>query len=402
MTAPPGGDRIILAVTSSQSLRLLRGFPEYLAARGWDVHVVCADAPGSAEGSYTLHSLPMHRQPSIFQDAFALLRWVVLMARLRPSVVVAGTPKAGLLGMVASFVTARPTRIYLLRGLRLTTESGSRRRLLRVLEKTAVRMATKTQIVSHSLAREAVAMKISDLESIVVVGPGSSNGVAIPPLAEAEIPPGERRAQLGLVERPTIGFVGRITADKGIETLVRAYSMLKRTGATVHLLIIGPEEVPGYLKTLIVQEGLHPEDVTWVGSVSEPAPYYRAMEVLCLPSRREGFPNVILEAAAHGVPTVASRVTGCVDAVVEHTTGLLFSVDDTKDLAHALGTFIHEQSLQRRMGRNARERAVQEFSREHIWRLTEEFYRREVVLGQDSRRRNRSLWNCSETQGAAP
>ena len=368
--------RIVLTVTSAQSLRLMAGFPDYLSRQGWDVHVVSGDPPATSPGGWTAHVLPMRREPAPLLDLISLARWIKLLFLLRPALVVAGTPKAGLLGMLGAWATRTPRRVYLLRGLRLSTESGPRRRLLEVLERLAIMAATEVQSVSHSLREEVVELGLAPAQKVTVVAKGSSNGVVIPPADEADVPAADRRAELGLPERPTIGFVGRMHADKGLPTLLSAFAVAAPQ-TDVQLLLVGPEDPPEYLQALLGDLDASVRGrVTWVGRVDEPAPYYRAMDALALPTKREGFPNVVLEAAAHGVPTVASDVTGCRDAVVDGHTGRLVEASSSAALAEALLALVDDIGEAQRLGANARDRVHRDFERGHVWRQTEKYYSR--------------------------
>ena len=368
-------NRIVLAVTSAQSLRLMAGFPDYLSEQGWDVHVVSADPPSTPPTAWTAHTLPMRREPSPLFDLVSLARWVTLLVTLRPALVVAGTPKAGLLGMLAAAVTRTPRRVYMLRGLRLSTESGPRRRLLEVLERVAITAATEVQSVSHSLRDEVIELGLAPRDKVTVVAQGSSNGVSVPAADEASVPAARRRAELGLSDRPTIGFVGRMHADKGLPTLLLAFGYAAPR-SEAQLLLIGPEEPAGYLLGLL--DGLEAtvrNRVIWVGRVDEPAPYYRAMDALTLPTKREGFPNVVLEAAAHGVPTIASDVTGCRDAIVDGSTGVLVPHDDVNALAAAMIRAVDDPDRTRAMGTRARDWVEKDFERNHVWSQLDNYYR---------------------------
>lgn len=377
--------RVVLAVTSHQSLKLMKGFPEYLGSRSYDVHVV-ADGPleesGLPEGC-SYHPLAMTREPSPLRDMQALISWVLLLRRLRPDAVIAGTPKAGLLGMIAARVLRVPVRIYHLRGLRLETVTGMRLRVLSLLERVAAASATSVLCVSHSLRTEFLARSLARPEKVVVLGLGSSNGVDLDRF--------DRFAETGVVDElaaslevrgdsPVVGFVGRLTADKGIETLFQALARLRRQGVPARLLILGREDRPGALAELTADVSLDEGSVIHAGYVVEPAPYYRLMDVLCLPTRREGFPNVVLEAAASGVPAVAAAVTGCVDAVDDGKTGLLFKVDNCGSLARQLNSVLTDQTLRQELGQSALERARRHFSRGDVWELTADFIADQIQL----------------------
>jgi hypothetical protein len=166
--SPPGSGRvprILLAVTSSRSLILMRGLPARLAADGWDVHVVSASGPEQADlvglSGVTIHTVDMARNASPLSDLVALGRWIRLLARIRPDVVSVGTPKAGLLGGVAAFLTRVPRRVYVLRGLRLETVTGPARLVLAFLERVSAGSSHVVLAVGHSLAREAIALRLA-------------------------------------------------------------------------------------------------------------------------------------------------------------------------------------------------------------------------------------------------
>lgn len=369
---------IVLGVTSAQSLRLMQGFPDYLVACGWEVHVVCSDPPTVQPSDWALHSVPMRRDPSPLRDLYGLLHWIIMLLKLRPDIVVSGTPKAGLLGTLAARVTRCPTRIYMLRGLRLSTVRGTKRRVLHALEKVVMSSATQVHAISASLAREAVSLGLTAPDNVTVLGSGSSNGVAIPPLEETEVSQEARREQLGLPQGPTIGYVGRIHPDKGVEVLLEAMNLIDGVSNS-QLLIVGGEDSPGYMESLLYSSKVDRKRVHWVGNVTDPSQYYRAMDVLCLPTMREGFGNVIMEAAAHGVPAIASRVTGCVDAVVDGVTGHLFPPEDPHSLARILESALTRANDWAALGAAAKSRAEVEFDRHKVWHLTEEFYRLQLL-----------------------
>lgn len=366
------GRRVVLAVTSKQSLRLLTGFPEHLAGAGWEVHVVCAEAPRDSQ-SVTYHQLPMVREPSPSRDLVGLFRWAWLLWRLNPDLIVAGTPKAGLLGTVAAFLVRVPARVYMLRGLRLETETGLKRRLLVAMERMTAATATRVVAVSNSLALEFVAERLAPCDKIVVIGSGSSNGVDLDPVqAKTHV---DSQGRCG---PPVVGFVGRLHRDKGIPILLGAATRLLDAGIDLNLLLVGPEEPPGYLVECLDQHDLASSKVHWTGAVQDPEAYYSRMDVLCLPTMREGFPNVVLEAAAQSVPTVASNVTGCVDAVIHDETGLHFDAGDPRDLAKKLDALLSDPHKRHLLGKQARARVEREFGRQLVWARTEKAYRREV------------------------
>lgn len=376
--------RVVLAVTSPQSLQLMRGYPEYLVSCGWRVEVVVGAAPGVHDSlgpdqeHMALHVVPMARDPQPRRDLAALVQWVRVLRRLRPDLVVSGTPKAGLLGMLSAVVARVPARVYLLRGLRLETEVGVRLALLWALEWITARCARSIVAVSPSLREEYVRRRLAPPSRVTVLGSGSSNGVD----TSRSVTPedlGRVRAETGIeLGDMVVGFVGRIAPDKGLGTLLQAIGSLRREGNNVSLLIVGGEESGGYLRAELDRNAADASGVVWVGHVGDSTPYYSLMSVLCLPTRREGFPNVVLEAAAQGVPAVVTTATGARDSVVDGLTGLQFPPGDAAALAKRLSEVLADEAYRASLGAEARARVETEFDQELVWR-TNETYLRSVI-----------------------
>jgi len=363
-------------VTIDDSLQFLRGFPELLASRGWDVHLVSTNGPrlaAYAESSRVVtHAVRMERDPRPIRDAAALMRWVALIRRVKPDVAYVGTPKAGLLGIIAGWVTRVPARIYVLRGLRLETATGRQRQLLIGLEKLTMRLATSVICVSDSLREVAVDMRLAPPRKLIVLGAGSSNGVDVDLFRPNRLPAAERvhaLVELGLnPTQPVIGFVGRLTRDKGLDELADALVVLGANGVEAQLLIVGGVDDPsGELATRrLAATGAR---VVATGYRNDPENVYQLMTVLCLPSHREGFANVSLEAAASGVPIVGSNATGVRDGIVDGRTGFTVPLGAPERLAAAIEALLRDDALAEQFGAAARERVIAMFDRGKVQEL---------------------------------
>lgn len=363
--------RIVIGVTSPMSLMLMRGLPERLVNEGWAVTVV--SSPGAEldelarSKGVRVHPLPMAREPSVLADARALVAWWRCLRALRPSVVLVGTPKAGMLGVLAGFLTGVPVRIYHLRGLRLETAHGVSRVVFRAVESLTLAAATSTIAVSSSLKSRVVALRLGRSRKITVLGLGSSNGVDVDrfhPAAGQDVR--ASREHLGLaLDVPVIGYVGRIHPDKGLETLADASAALTDRGIHHQILVVGGTDHPSAQELVRRFEDLEAK-VVLPGAVVDTAPYYRVMDIHCLPTLREGFPNAVLEASASGVATVTTDATGAVDSAVPGRTGFIVPAQNSTALADALEEALTEPDELSRLARNARQWVIDNYSREHV------------------------------------
>lgn len=352
----------------------MRGFPQYLVKRGWDVHIVSSPGPAlqrlSAVAGVRTHEIRMAREPSPAADVKALFAWLRLLARVRPDLIFVGTPKAALLGGIAAWIARVPRRIYLLRGLRMETESGAKRMALAFMERVAMWVPHRVVSVSPSLRARVVELGLVAPQKISVVGAGSSNGVDIAGFdrscfkdADLEL----LRTKHGIdAEVPVVGFVGRLTEDKGLSVLADARALLLAAGVDYQLLVVGGVDSGTVHHSLdrVRSFGRAPIET---GRIDDPAIYYQLMDLLCLPTLREGFPNVILEAAASGIPAITTTATGAVDSVVDGKTGLLVPPADSAALAEALRTLLADTELRRRMGASALKNAEGRFAQVPFW-----------------------------------
>jgi glycosyltransferase involved in cell wall biosynthesis len=172
-----------------------------------------------------------------------------------------------------------------------------------------------------------------------------------------------------------LGFVGRLTRDKGIPELLDAYDRLLSQFPDLWLLLVGDYEEGDPIDPLLRDRIETDPKILRSGFVEQIEPYYQVIDVLVLPTYREGFPNVILEAHAAGKPVVATRATGVVDAVIDSVTGILVPIGDSEELAKAIALVLKDEALAARLGNAGRARVLHEFRQELIWEALLEEYR---------------------------
>lgn len=369
---------VLLAVTADVSLVLLDGLPQYLAEQGWNVHVVASPGQRSdllrSEGVVKVHGIPMKRNPSPLSDMRALVDWIRILRMVRPDVVAPGTPKAALLCSIAAWVLRVPDRVYIVRGLRLETAAGLLRHVLSLMEKCTFALSSRALAVSTSLRDEAVRLRLVKADKITVLGKGSSKGVDVHrfrPREANESVVSSLRESLGLRgDLPTVGFVGRLNSDKGLNLLSSALERMDSDASIFQILIVGEQDGDNGLAAGFQGANVH---VAFAGQVTDTSPYFGLIDVLCLPTLREGFPNVVLEAAACGVPAITTTATGAIDSVVDGETGIIVDKNDPMALARALSQLISDANLRESMGRNAREWVLEHFQQETVWRRINDF-----------------------------
>lgn len=364
----PTPDTVLFGVTvGTTASKLLRGQLAWLTTRGWNVHLACSPGPeldaAAAREGCEAHRIPMQREISPLRDLRALASWFTLIRRVQPAVTHLSTPKAALLGTLAAWTLRVPRRVYLVRGLRLEGAHGAARPLLWLGERITIGLSTDVVVVSPSLGSQLARHRLLGRHRAVLIGHGSSNGVDVAAVAERAESAGREhmRREMHVDETAVVvGYVGRIVADKGIDTLLAALDCCRSRPT---LLLVGSVDDPG-LAGAIASSAVPIVHVDWTDDVWS---HYAAMDVLCLPTRREGFPNVVLEAAAAGIPSVSTNATGAVDAVIPTVTGETVAVGDATALAAAIDRLAEDAAVRARMGAAAKARASSDFRPQDIW-----------------------------------
>jgi glycosyltransferase involved in cell wall biosynthesis len=369
---------IVVGITNHESCLALRGRLRALREAGFRVTVV--SNPGvllnrtCATEGVEFCAVPMRRPIALFSDVVSLLRLWLLLRRLRPDLVEFGTPKAGLLGTLAARFCGVPLRVYMLRGLKLETTTGFKRRLLLASERLAANSAHVVLCNSESLRTRALALGVAPTEKLRLLGDGSSNGVDTDRYSPGQ---SDVRARYGLsADAPVVGFVGRLTRDKGLPELVEAFDTILQAEPETHLLLVGwfdaaEDSLDTDLRARIER---HPR-IHLTGYVEATVAFYRAMDVMVLPTWREGFPNSVLEAASTGIPVVTTFSTGSRDSVVPEVTGLLIPPGYPEAISEAVVKLLRDPERRLRMGRAARTWVLEHYINEHVLGLTTAFYK---------------------------
>jgi glycosyltransferase involved in cell wall biosynthesis len=371
-----GRIRVLHAVTVSKSLKLMKGQLSYLKKLGYEVSVV--SSPGKEIDTFAemekvnIKQIKMAREISPLSDIISLIKVIRYLLKYRPHIVNTGTPKAGLLLSVAAWLTRVPIRIYTVRGLRLETTYGYKRKILLFTERIACLCSHRVIAVSESLKKRMIELKLAPEKKIIVLGSGSSNGIQVSKVQELS------KTNIDISLEPDsfkIGFVGRITKDKGVIELLQAFRNLRKKYNNIKLLILGDFEtgdpIPDSERRYIETD----PNILFLGFQQNPFPYYKFMDIFVLPSHREGFANVCLEAALFELPIITTNATGAIDTVIDGKTGLIYEVGNVKQLEEKIEFLIRNPEIRKKMGIEGKKWVTKEFPSERIWNALDNLYK---------------------------
>ena len=333
-----------------------------------------ADTSWTNEVGVRVLSAPIVRPIAPLRDLVALLRLVRLLREYRFDIVHSVTPKAGLLAMLAARIARVPIRIHTFTGQVWATRRGPARAFLRAMDRLIASCATHVLVDSRSQRDFLIANRVVTASKSSVLGDGSICGVDAGRFKPDEAARQRVRHEAAIPDDAVVFlFLGRLSRDKGVLDLARAFAALASANASAYLALVGPDEEElrreiGEIVSTCADRVRH------VDYTARPQDFMAAADVFCLPSYREGFGQVALEAAACGLPVIASRIYGVVDAVSEGESGLLHPPGDVPALRAQMETLLRDAALRARLGGAGRERALRDFSAARITQALLDYY----------------------------
>ena len=388
--------RLAVVTTVPDSFRAVVGHLQHAKNAGFEIHLISSAGPFFQELADSLSVaqsvIPFTRRIDPLRDAQSAIQLSRILASQPPDIVHAHTPKAGLIAMLVARWHGIPARIYHMRGLRYSASSGLKRHLLRAIERSTVSLSSRTICVSRSLRELALRDRIAREDQITVLGHGG-HGIdcqhQFNPRRYSRQDRFELRRRYGIPhDAIVLGFVGRLVRDKGIDELAAAWRGLRKECSQLHLLLVGKRESNHGMGNHVWSTFDGDPRVHEIGENWETPPLYNAMDVVSLPSYREGLPKVPLEAAAMSLPVVATRIAGCVDAVNHGQTGVLVPPRDASALADAIKSYVVDPARRKRHGQAGRLMVQDRFSPDRLQNAMLSEYQQllDVTL---SRRENR-------------
>ncbi len=317
-------------------------------------------------------SVNMTRKITPIKDLIALFKLYKFLKLEKPEIVHTHTPKAGLLGMLASYFANVPNRIHTIAGLPVMESRGLKREILLLVEKITYGCATMVCPNSNGLKDFVLSEKLTSKNKLSIIGKGSSNGINTDYFNKSNFKEHELsalRTDLNINKSDFVFiFVGRIVTDKGINELVKVFCELSIVNKSVKLLLVGSLEsdldplLPSVLKEIKTNK-----QIIYVGFKKDVRPYFAIANVLVFPSYREGFPNVVMQAGAMDLPAIVSNINGCNEIIKDQENGLIIPVKNTEKLKEAMQNVFSDRQQLELMKLNTRSNIVNQYDQNYIW-----------------------------------
>ncbi len=395
--------KVCIITTVDLSLdKLFPGFYALLVERGYEVVGICADGPFvdnvRKQGARVI-VVPMTRQFTPIRDLKCLWMIYRIFKREKFDIIHYSTPKAELLSAIAGRLLRCPVLAYTLRGTAYTGFSGLKRLIGKICVKIACRSAHCVIVISNSLREEAVRERLSPADHLTVLGAGSSKGVDIEQFQLSEqtiIQAQSIRQDLGIgTSDIVIGYAGRLTKEKGIVELVAAFGNIRKTYGNIHMILVGDQDQRSPLPDEVIGRMSENANIHSIPFTDDLAGYMAATDIFVLPTYRDGFGNVLIEAAALEKPVIGTDVFGARDALQNGINGILVRARDVGSLENALVKLIENPAQRIEMGRNGKQWVRENFDRKIVWERLIEVY--EQMLAKAGKEVMRESKTGSET-----
>lgn len=389
--------KIIRTATVALSLDyLLKGqfaflnkYYEVVAVSGADAHL---ENVAKREGVRTA-SVSMQRAIRPLHDLVSLWHLYWLFKKEQPQIVHSITPKAGLLSMLAAKMAGVPVRMHTFTGLIFPSKKGIFQKVLIAMDRLLCWAATTIIPEGQGVKNDLITYKITS-KLLKVLANGNVNGIDTAYFSSEAISVKEKenlRKELNLhLSDFVFIFVGRLVGDKGINELVEAFGRLDeearrrlgeeatgRSSFNCKLLLVGPFETKlDPLKTETLKAIETNPNIISVGFQQEVRSYFAIADALVFPSYREGFPNVVLQAGAMGLPSVVTNINGCNEIVQDDFNGLLIPAKDSNAVYEAMKEMVADKELYQKLKRNSRKRIVENYEQKVVWEAILEEYKK--------------------------
>ena len=366
---------------------LLKGQLRFMASNGFDVKGVSSEGEELKEvrenEGIVMEAINMSRKITPFQDFKSLWKMWNFLRKEKPQIVHTHTPKAGIIGMLAARLAGVPHRLHTVAGLPLMEATGIKRKILNFVEKLTYSSATRVYPNSKGLYDFILQNNFTQSNKLKIIANGSSNGIDTAFFSPDQVTEIERvtlREKLNIQPDDFVFvFVGRIVSDKGINELIKAFSELQAvennepTGIKL-LLVGGLENDLDPLNSETLAEINQNKDIISVGFQQDVRSFFAIADALVFPSYREGFPNVVMQAGAMGLPSIVSDINGCNEIIIEGENGLIIPPKNVEKLKEKMLTLAKDKNLYTKLKGNSRRMIENRYEQSVVWNALLEEY----------------------------
>ena len=366
---------------------LLKGQLRFMASNGFDVKGVSSEGEELKEvrenEGIVMEAINMSRKITPFQDLKSLWEMWNFLRKEKPQIVHTHTPKAGIIGMLAARLAGVPHRLHTVAGLPLMEATGIKRKILNFVEKLTYSSATRVYPNSKGLYDFILQNNFTQSNKLKIIANGSSNGINttfFSPAQVSEIEMVTLREKLNIQPDDFVFvFVGRIVSDKGINELIKAFSQLQTAEnnelTSIKLLLVGGLESDlDPLNPETLAEINQNKDIISAGFQQDVRPFFAISDALAFPSYREGFPNVVMQAGAMGLPSIVSDINGCNEIIVEGENGLIIPSKNVEKLKEKMLTLARDKNLYIKLKENSRRMIENRYEQSVVWNALLEEY----------------------------
>jgi glycosyltransferase involved in cell wall biosynthesis len=344
---------------------------------GNEYHLGCTPSQNFIELAHTLDYIPFEveitRAISPLKDIRAIIKIYKYIKKNKIDKVVGHTPKGGMVAMIASFFAGVSERIYFRHGIIYETSTGLKKYLLKNIERVTGHFARKVVCVSYSVKEISERDKLNNKGKNIVLGLGTCNGIdtedRFNPYKKSNQIIDDLRTRYNIKsEDKVVGYVGRLVKDKGIDDLIMAWKIVKQNCPEAKLLLVGPIEERDSISEYSKNQILTDRSIIFTDFVVDASPFFSLMNIFVLPTYREGFPTVSLEASSMNLPVLITKATGCTESIQENQTGIFIS-NNPKNIADRVMFYLNNDKVMNEHGLQGRLFVQQNFEQTKIWDL---------------------------------
>jgi glycosyltransferase involved in cell wall biosynthesis len=377
--------KIVIIVTVPVVLETWLKGQAFFLSKNYDIEIITAYSETVKDiekyENVSIKIMDLTRQINIFKDIKVLLQLFFYLLKNRPFMVYSLTPKAGLLGMISSWMARVPNRVHNVVGLPHLEATGKRKFVLTTTEKITYFFSSKLYCNSINLKK---VIETMTKKSVKVIGKGSVNGVDTKYFNNSLFKENKLIILNKLKFKDNdfiITFVGRIVKDKGINELINVFNILYKKYPDIKLLLIGDYKNESDPISLQSQDIIkNNKSIKYLEFQEDVREYLSISSLFVLPSYREGLPNVLIEAGSFGIPLIATNINGCNEIINDGINGLLVNKKDENDLSNAIERFIKDEEFYISIKNNVRKSIINRYEQQYFWsELLSEFKRIETI-----------------------